>query len=55
MKGTFFMVYLLQDIRWEVGKVYTPFDAVGQVFRTLALAEIRDTVTAVTNWLEEFL
>eukprot|EP00250_Pteridium_aquilinum_P006411 c16347_g1_i1 orf=57-1415(+) len=45
----------VQDIRWEIGKVYTPLDAVGQLFRNVALSEIRETVVSVSSWLETFL
>lgn len=45
----------VQDIVWETGKVYTPFDAVGQLFRNVALSEIRETVASVSNWFETFL
>lgn len=45
----------VQDIKWEAGKVYTPFDATGQVFRNIALSEIRETVASVSGWFETFL
>lgn len=45
----------VQDIKWELGKVYTPFDAVGQLFRNAALSEIRETVASVSSWFETFL
>lgn len=45
----------VQDIRWEVGRVYTPVDGVGQVLRNVALSDIRETVTSVCNWFETFL
>ncbi|KAI5084045.1 hypothetical protein GOP47_0000214 [Adiantum capillus-veneris] len=45
----------VQDIRWEIGRVYTPFDAAAQLFRTAALSEIRETVASITSWLEQFL
>ncbi|MCO5592999.1 hypothetical protein L7F22_047003 [Adiantum nelumboides] len=44
-----------QDIPWQIGRVYSPFDAVAQLFRTAALSEIQETVLSITNWLEQFL
>ncbi|KAH7296110.1 hypothetical protein KP509_26G009300 [Ceratopteris richardii] len=45
----------VQDIRWETGRVYTPFDAVRQLLRSLALSEVRETVTSISNWFNQFL
>lgn len=42
----------MQEVKWEVGNVYTPFDAVRQTVQTLALADTRRAVAAIVSFLD---
>eukprot|EP00252_Welwitschia_mirabilis_P022298 TRINITY_DN5996_c0_g1_i1.p1 TRINITY_DN5996_c0_g1~~TRINITY_DN5996_c0_g1_i1.p1 ORF type:complete len:427 (+),score=90.71 TRINITY_DN5996_c0_g1_i1:385-1665(+) len=42
-----------QDLRWAVGDVYTPADAVAQGFKGAALNDIRTLVKTVVQWLDQ--
>eukprot|EP00897_Mesotaenium_endlicherianum_P010393 jgi/Mesen1/9382/ME000610S08693 len=43
---------LAPDIKWEVGAAYSPVDAVAQSLKTVALADLRATTKAISEWLD---
>ncbi|CAH9095160.1 unnamed protein product [Cuscuta europaea] len=42
----------LQELRWEVGNVYTPADALGQVLKNVSVNDTRRLATTIANWLD---
>ena len=42
----------VQEVKWEIGNVYTPLDAVRQTVQTAALADTRRLVSAIVSFLD---
>jgi Protein of unknown function (DUF1350) len=43
-----------QDLTWEVGQVFTPFDALGQWFKQEVYRELNQLKSAMIRWLDPF-
>lgn len=41
-----------QDLNWKVGDLYTPADAVAQVFKGVALNDIRALGKTISQWFD---
>eukprot|EP00271_Cylindrocystis_brebissonii_P011905 TRINITY_DN2991_c0_g1_i1.p1 TRINITY_DN2991_c0_g1~~TRINITY_DN2991_c0_g1_i1.p1 ORF type:complete len:436 (+),score=47.30 TRINITY_DN2991_c0_g1_i1:26-1309(+) len=44
---------LAPDLKWRVGSVYTPIDAVRQTLRTAALSDLRTLASTIVDWLDD--
>ncbi|XP_045823707.1 uncharacterized protein LOC123916313 [Trifolium pratense] len=44
----------IQEPRWQVGKLYTPADAVAQRLKSLSLSDIRILATTISDWFKRF-
>ncbi|XP_057721657.1 uncharacterized protein LOC130935784 [Arachis stenosperma] len=44
----------IQEPRWEVGELYTPADAVGQMFISLTLKDTRTLARTISSWFRRF-
>ncbi|XP_043705953.1 uncharacterized protein LOC122655722 [Telopea speciosissima] len=42
----------IQDLRWEVGSVYTPADAIAQGLKALSLNDTRMLAKTIANWFK---
>ncbi|VFQ69455.1 unnamed protein product [Cuscuta campestris] len=42
----------VQEPRWEVGNVYTPADAIGQVLKSVSINDTRRLSVVISNWLD---
>lgn len=42
--------YYVQDVKWQAGREYTPADAVAQVLRNVALADLRVLSRNIADW-----
>ena len=40
-----------QDVKWQTGSNYTPFDAVGQWFKQEFYRDLKQLKRTVTTWL----
>ena len=50
--NTQYDVHNVQDVKWDVGREYTPADAVAQVFRSVALTDLRGLVRNLSDWFD---
>jgi hypothetical protein len=46
--------FTIQEPRWQVGKLYTPADAVAQRLKSLSLSDIRILATTISDWFKRF-
>ncbi|TKY58068.1 hypothetical protein E2542_SST15123 [Spatholobus suberectus] len=44
----------IQELRWQVGKLYTPADAVAQGLKSLSLNETRILARTISDWFRQF-
>lgn len=44
----------IQEPRWQVGKLYTPADAVAQVLKSLSLSDTRILARTISDWFRRF-
>lgn len=43
-----------QDVNWQIGQVFTPFDALGQWFKQEVYRELNQLKSVVFRWLDPF-
>ncbi|MFB2978684.1 DUF1350 family protein [Microseira sp. BLCC-F43] len=43
-----------QDVRWQVGQVFTPWDALGQWFKQEVYRELNQLQSAIFRWIDPF-
>ncbi|XP_021894413.1 uncharacterized protein LOC110812055 [Carica papaya] len=44
----------VQELKWQVGYLYTPADAIAQGLKTLSLNETRALARTISNWFKHF-
>ncbi len=43
-----------QDVSWQVGQVFTPWDALGQWFKQEVYRELNQLQSSISRWIDPF-